>query len=85
MRTGIGLWGLCLTTLFFLFLTGCATVIYPSPYADRGEQILYKYSYNMVQCDYCKDKTIIYKIANGKKIMCNNCYREVRKKIFKLK
>ncbi len=65
-------------------LSGCATTYYPSPYADRGNQIRYKYSFNMVKCDFCHQDTNVYKIVNGKKIMCNRCYRKAYNKIFKL-
>ena len=68
--------------LVFL-LSGCATY-YPSPYADRGNQIRYKYSYNMFKCDFCHKDTLIYKVVNGKKVMCSNCYKKVYKKMFKL-
>lgn len=68
-----------------LFLAGCAPVFYPSPYADRGNQVKYKYSFEMLKCDYCHKDTYIYKIVNGKKLMCNVCYGKAQDKIFKFK
>jgi len=66
-------------------LVGCAPVFYPSPYADEGNKVKYKYSFNMLKCDYCHNDTYIYKIVNGKKKMCNVCYRQAQDKIFKFR
>ena len=63
-----------------ILLSGCVTY-YPSPYADRGNQIRYKYSFELVKCDFCHTDTFIYKIVNGKKKMCDVCFSKIRFKI----
>jgi len=69
--------------ILLFFISGCAGKIYPSPYADRGNQIRYKYYFNGVKCDYCSKGTYIYKLVNLKKIMCNECYSKQKDKYFK--
>ena len=69
-----------LIAILLISLIGCADRIYPSPLADRGNEIRYKYAYNALKCGYCKKYTSIYKIVNMKKILCNKCFRKIRHK-----
>jgi len=64
-----------------LLLSGCATKYYPPMSADRGNQVKYKYSFKMIKCDFCHNDTYIYKIVNGKKLMCDRCYRKQYNKV----
>ena len=66
-----------------LFLAGCAqySILH---HTDRGNQVKYKYSFEMLKCDYCHKDTYIYKIVNGKKLMCNVCYGKAQDKILSL-
>jgi hypothetical protein len=63
--------------LSILLLSGCATTYYPNN--DYGDRIKYKYTMAMVKCDRCHNETHLYKVINGKKIICNKCYRKLKK------
>uniref|UniRef100_A0A6M3KL93 Uncharacterized protein n=1 Tax=viral metagenome TaxID=1070528 RepID=A0A6M3KL93_9ZZZZ len=58
-----------------LLISGCSVKYYPPMSADRGSQVQYKYSMQVKKCDFCGRDTLVFKIINGKKIMCNKCYR----------
>jgi len=70
-----------LIIILCLMMSGCATVYYPSPHADQGNQVKYKYSFKMLKCDYCKQDMYCYKIVNSKKMMCNKCFQKIRYKL----
>ena len=48
--------------------------------ADQGNKVNYKYTMTMFKCEYCGHDTLLYKIVNGKKKMCNKCYRKAYQK-----
>ena len=61
--------------LLILLLTGCAT--YYNPKGNIGAATAYYIDYrNEVVCDYCGNKSELFKIINDKKIMCHICFRK---------
>ena len=63
--------------LLLLFSCGCASLKFYPP-GDEGQKVQYKYTMEMVRCDYCNKETHIYKIVNGRKVMCDRCYTSKR-------
>lgn len=62
--------------LIFL-ISGCATGWYPK--GDYGDRTRYKYNPQMYKCSFCKQPTLIYKYSKNKKIICDKCYKKIRR------
>ena len=54
------------------------------PPGDEGMKVQYFYAAKMKKCDYCGNETHIFKVVNGKKIMCDKCYQKYQKKVYGL-
>ena len=61
-----------------IFITGCANVYYPQ--GDYANNALYFYGgIKTPQCSICKNKSYLFKKDQKGRIVCDKCYRKIKK------
>jgi len=57
--------------ILILLLSGCSKPVF-QPNGDSGTKV--EYYWAKKTCDFCHKECGFFKVVNGKKIMCADCY-----------